>query len=75
MHGGDDRRARVGREHAVDVDGLPPLVLDGDDLGAAARRHVAHPLAEQPVHGDHDHVTVVDGVDERRLHPGRADRP
>ena len=52
--------------------GLAPLVLDRDDLGTAAGRDVAHPLAEETVDRDHDDVAVVDGVDERRLHAGRA---
>ena len=77
VDGGDDRRRRVGGEHAVDVDRLPPLVLDRDDLGAAPCRDVGHPLAEEAVDRDHDDVAGVDGVDERRLHagrPGRAER-
>ena len=47
---------RVGGEHALDVDRLPPLVLDGDDLGAAAGGDVDHPLAEQAVDRDDDDV-------------------
>src|SRR6476620_9806501 len=49
---------------AVDVDRLPPVVLDRDDLGAAPGRDVGHALAEEPVDRDHDDVAGVHGVDE-----------
>ena len=72
MHGGDQLRRRVGGQHAVGVDRLPPLVLDGDDLGPAPRGDVDHPLPEQPVDRDDDDVARAHRVDERRLHARRA---
>ena len=74
VHRGVQGGCRVGVEHPLDVDRLPPLVLDGDDLGAAAGGDVAHPLAEETVHADDHDVAVVDRVDERRLHAGAAGR-
>ena len=62
----------MGVEDPLDVDRLAPLVLDRDDLGAAAGGDVAHPLAEEAVDRDDHDVAGVDGVDEGRLHAGGA---
>jgi hypothetical protein len=74
VHGGDQLRRRMGRQHPVGVDRLPPLVLDGDHLGPAPRGDVDHPLAEQAVDRDDDDVARSDRVDECRLHAGRPGR-
>ena len=64
---------RVGGQHALGVDRLPPLVLDR----ARPRRRSGAATstircAEQAVDADDDDVARSDGVDERRLHAGRA---
>ncbi|CAN5229052.1 hypothetical protein BH18ACT9_BH18ACT9_15830 [soil metagenome] len=68
MHDGDKLRARVRGQDAVGVDRRTPLMLDGDDLCAAAGGDLTLPLTEQAVDPHHDHVTFADRVDERRLH-------
>ena len=57
--------------------GSSPFGVHADDLGAVAARHLAHPLAEDPVDPDDDGIAGPHEVHEGRLHPrrtGAADR-
>ena len=64
-------------DHPLRIDGLAPLLLDAHDLAPAARRDVAHALAEHAVDADDHDVARIDEVHERGFHarrPGTADR-
>ena len=52
--------------------GCPHSCSTAHDLGPAPRGDVDHPLPEQAVDRDDDDVARAHGVDERRLHAGRA---
>ena len=65
------RAARCGSRVAA------PGRLDAHDVGAAAARDLAHPLAEDAVDADDRRVARLEQVDEARLHArrtGAADR-
>jgi len=70
VHDGNDLRRRMRLEHARGIERAAPLTVDADHLGAAPRRHVAHPLAEQTVDSDDHHIAAIDRVDEGGFHAG-----
>ena len=69
---GDHRRGAMRLENGGGVEGLAPRRVHPDHLRPEASGHVAHALAEQPVHAHDHHVAGADQIDERGLHAGRA---
>ncbi len=62
----------MGRQQGVGRDGRAPGGIDPDHLGPQPIRHLAHALAEDAVHADHDRIAGPDEVDEGGLHAGRT---
>ena len=62
----------LGVEQALGIEREAPLLLDAHDVGTAAARDFAHPVAEHAVRADDGGVAGLEQVDEAGLHAGRA---
>jgi hypothetical protein len=69
VDGGNHLGIRMGREHAVSIHRLAPLVVDPNDSCPAPPSDLTHARPKESVDSDHCHVAVGHGVHESGLHP------